>query len=81
MSNPIWSGKGSVPSIGQIVTVSMNGLGKSVVLGTFEEDGFLGVHVFPLDPPKWYRIQNKTDNIAGYHTCEAYGMEISWEEE
>lgn len=69
-----WSGKGEPPVIGDHVTVSVNGIGVALVEGYFTEYGFLGLHVRPLRPPKWYVEQNGRDA-----TCYVFGAELNEE--
>jgi len=66
-----WSGKESIPAIGQTVQVSMNGIGPSTVLGFFTEDGWLGLYVQPHNPPEWYVRQN-----GGACCCHVFGAEL-----
>lgn len=53
-----WSGKHNVPSVGDTINISMNGIGKSVVLGFDKIHGYRMARIWPLSPPEWYREQN-----------------------
>ena len=67
-----WSGKQSVPALGETVQVSMNGIGPAIVLGYFAEDDWLGLFVHPINPPEWYCRQNG-DAAA----CHVFGAELA----
>ncbi len=54
-----WSGRQGVPEIGEIVNVTMNGLGKGIVRGYFVEDVWLGIYVELLNPPEWWINQTR----------------------
>ena len=47
----IWSGH-FMPMIGD--TVNAGSFGPAIVISYFTEDGYLGVEVEPIDPPKWW---------------------------
>lgn len=54
----IWSGD-FMPMIGDVVTSALFGPSNDlVVVGYFTEDGYLGVEVKPIAPPKWWIKQN-----------------------
>ena len=53
-----WSGAFPIPSIGDNVTISFNGLGTDQILSYFIEHGFLGVYVKLDNPPAWHRQQH-----------------------
>jgi hypothetical protein len=65
-----WSG-GDIPNIGQTVFCKANSIGYASVLGYYLEAGWLGVIVWPNDPPDWYVRQNGRDAI-----CGVFGVEI-----
>ena len=65
-----WSGKLPPPEVGAKVVIGVNAIGAGVVLGYFEEEGFLGVLVQPDSPPPWYLKQN------GGKPCHVFGGEI-----
>lgn len=69
-----WSGKGEPPARGDVVEVSINGIGKSTVIGYFVEHGFLGVEVRPIAPPAWYVEQNGKGA-----SCLVFGAELNEE--
>lgn len=74
-----WSGKESVPSIGQRVKVTMNGLGTGIVEAYFIEDVWLGVYVKLDNPPAWWTKQQGTHG-GGFGRragcCMVFGTEI-----
>lgn len=55
---PIWSGTEPVPAIGDEVHIRVNSIGPAKVVGYGSQDGYLGVMVYPLDPPQWWIDQN-----------------------
>lgn len=71
-----WSGgaKGfQVPPVpGDRIKVTMNGIGPAVVLGRFEEQGYLGLMVLPDNPPEWLVKQSGASTPVG-----VYGAEIA----
>lgn len=47
-----WSGTMPIPQRGELVLGRMNSLGIAKVVGYFEDSGYLGVLVIPLNPPE-----------------------------
>jgi len=47
-----------LPEIGEIIFVTMNGIGPAVVTGYFTEGGYLGVLCDAHTPPAWLVKQN-----------------------
>jgi len=74
MKKLTWSGTGSIPMIGDEVTVSMNSLGPGKVMGLFEADGYIGVAVQLSSPPDWFVKQND-----GNVRAHVYGAELKFE--
>jgi hypothetical protein len=60
-----WSSKIPLPAVGDLIIVTMNGIGPAEVTGYFEESGWLGLLCTLLDPPDWHSKQNKT-NTGGH---------------
>jgi len=56
-----WSASFPLPQLHDIITVTMNGLGKATVVGYFTESGYLGVHVSFHNPPKWWKEQRNRE--------------------
>lgn len=71
-----WGGKIPPPPIGAKIKIAVNGIGPGTVLGYFEQEGFLGVHVQPDAAPAWYLKQN-----GGNVPCHVFGAEIKAMEE
>ncbi len=74
-----WSGKMLVPTIGDKVTVTINGFGLGTIVGYFIEHDWLGVYVKLDDPPSWWVEQQERraehpGRIAG--CAMAFGAEI-----
>ena len=70
-----WSADFEVPSIGEDVTIRINGIGRAKVVGYASQNGYLGVMTVPYSPPDWWTRQNgppSPDNAA-----LAFGAEIS----
>lgn len=55
---PIWSGTEPVPAIGDEVHIRVNSIRPAKVVGYGSQEGYLGVMVYPLDPPQWWIDQN-----------------------
>lgn len=54
-----WSGKMSLPSIGDRIYMRINSIGYGSVVGYCESHGFVGLLVKPENPPEWYVKQTK----------------------
>nr|WP_286197756.1 hypothetical protein [Variovorax boronicumulans] len=71
---PLWSGADPVPAIGVEVHINVNRIGRAEVVGYGIQGGYLGVMVYPLDPPPWWIAQNgppSPDNAS-----LAFGAEV-----
>lgn len=66
-----WSGGLPVPSIGDAVEITVNGIGPGTVVGYFTEYNWLGVEVMPVSPPTWFTRQNGPGK-----TALVYGVEL-----
>lgn len=71
-----WSGSVPPPAIGTVVHVKFNELGNGTVVGYFVESGWLGVRVFPDNPPKWWVESNKKRNDTDPN-YSVFGAEIN----
>lgn len=71
---PIWSGAEPVPAIGDDVHVRINRIGRSKVVGYGVQDGYLGVMVYPLDPPVWWIKANGEPSPK--NAALAFGAEV-----
>lgn len=60
-----WSGSVPPPSIGSEIHVTMNGIGPAIVTGYFESEGWLGIMMLPINPPKWLVQQRKSNRTSG----------------
>jgi hypothetical protein len=56
-----WSASFPLPQAGDHITITMNGIGPAVVVGFFEENGYVGVMTKATNPPKWLVDQRKRD--------------------
>jgi hypothetical protein len=56
----LWSARFPLPSVGDNVHITMNGIGPAVVTGFFKEDGYVGVMTKASQPPAWLVEQRKT---------------------
>lgn len=56
--NHKWSATFDPPAIGTEVIVRINAIGRARVTGYATYGGYLGVMVYPLDPPAWWIQQN-----------------------
>lgn len=63
---PKWTGQDQPPKVGAIVNLKVNQIGPAAVRGYFLEEGWLGLKVFPLDPPDWYVRQNGLDKPLAF---------------
>ena len=70
-AEPQWISRRGVPAVGEIVTVKINSIGRSIVEKYFVEHGFLGLLVKPLNPPSWYVRQNGADE-----SCHVFPAEV-----
>ena len=59
-----WSGKLSIPEIGDRVRITFNGLGTGSVTSYFHEAGYLGVAILLDEQPEWHEKQNGTNKTA-----------------
>ena len=55
-----WVSNKPLPAVGTEVEVKINSIGRSKVLKYFVEHGFIGLVVQPINPPDWYKNQNKS---------------------
>lgn len=56
-----WSADFDPPAIGTKILARINNCGEAVVVGYFQQGGFLGVICDLLDAPEWHRKQNNND--------------------
>lgn len=81
LTDVIWSGgaKGfQVPPVpGDRIKVTMNGIGPAVVLGRFEEHGYLGLMVLPDNPPEWLVKQSGASTPVGVYGAEIAPLEAA----
>jgi hypothetical protein len=54
-----WSGKMPLPSIGDRIYMAINSIGYGKVEGYCESHGWLGLMVWPENPPRWYFDQTR----------------------
>lgn len=72
-SMPIWASDKPIPSKGDEVCVNINSVGRSIVMGLFVENGYIGLIVQPTNPPDWYKNQNpSTSDSALYDWGEGH---------
>ena len=59
-----WSSRISLPQIGDLIRITMNGIGPATVTGYFSQEGYVGVMARALNPPLWLREQraDETNN-------------------
>lgn len=61
----LWSADFPIPSIGQRVFITLNGIGWAVVKGYFEStaggESYVGVMTLATRPPKWLRQQHRAE--------------------
>ena len=79
-SSLIWSGGDfSLPSVGDLIRIKMNGIGAAEVIGYFREGGFIGVVTKPISPPEWLKKQlargSGLHSRSGY--CFNFGAELT----
>ena len=72
-----WVANKPLPAVGSEVEVKINGIGRSKVLKYFVEHGFIGLVVQPINPPDWYKNQNKLDSAGLYDwdACHVFPAE------
>ena len=69
-----------LPSVGSEVNVAINGIGRSKVLKYFVEHGFIGLVVQPINPPDWYKNQNKStldSALYDWDACHVFPAEVT----
>jgi hypothetical protein len=49
------------PVPGDVVTCTVNRIGRVLVTGYFREGGYVGITGEAIDPPEWFRNQNGKD--------------------
>ena len=72
---PIWSGSEPVPAVGDEVQIRVNRIGRTKAVGYGVQDGYLGVMVYPLDPPAWWVVQNGQPSPE--NAALAFGAELA----
>lgn len=50
----IWTGPEPIPAIGSDVIVKLNGIGKSQIVSYASHGPYLGLMVWPYNPPAWW---------------------------
>jgi hypothetical protein len=73
---PHWSSKAPPPAIGAEIEVGMNGIGPGRVAGYYVIDGFLGLAVVLLTPPKWFIVQRQKDKVGVGEPALVFGIEL-----
>jgi len=73
-TNHKWSGKLSIPAIGDKVRITFNGLGTGSVKSYFHEAGFLGIAVLLDEQPDWHEKQCGVN-----HPALVFGAEVEAE--
>ena len=73
-SEATWSGKGPVPEVGETIFHNCNNIGKSIVLRHHNIHGFVHLWCWPINPPAWYKKQNK-QGTNGWRVCTCVGSE------
>jgi len=71
-----WYALFSLPSIGQRIYISMNGIGWASVKGYFVSEGYLGVMTLAENPPKWLVDQRQAAKLE-----PSYDSEPNWVKE
>jgi len=66
-----WVANKPLPPVDSEVTVKINGIGTSKVLKYFVEHGFIGLVVQPINPPDWYKNQNKSTLDSALYDWDA----------
>ncbi|UYY85590.1 hypothetical protein [Alcaligenes sp. SMD-FA] len=71
----IWTGPEPIPAIGDTVMVRFNSIGQCKVVCFASQGPYLGLLVYPLQPPSWWVSQNgePSPETAGL----VFGREIS----
>ncbi len=54
----IWTGPEPVPAIGSDVFVRLNSIGKAQIVSYASQGPYLGLMVWPYDPPVWWLAAN-----------------------
>lgn len=54
----IWTGPEPIPAIGCDVFVKLNGIGKSQIVSYASQGPYLGLMVWPYNPPAWWIAAN-----------------------
>jgi hypothetical protein len=70
----MWSSEAPIPNVGDEVIVHMNDIGKSIVLSHDISYNFVLLHVWPSNPPDWYRGQNKLGR--SWKGCSIFGADL-----
>ncbi len=70
-----WSGPEPVPAIGDTVHVNFNAIGACRVVSYATVENYLGLMVYPLDPPTWWIKQNGAATPA--NAAVVYGAELA----
>lgn len=73
---PKWSGSEPVPAIGDDVVIRFNRIGPGKVVGYGVESGYLGLMVYPLEPPQWWVEQN--GNPSPDNASLTFGAEVRY---
>lgn len=63
-----WSALFPLPTLGQRIRITMNGIGDAEVVGFFKEEGYVGVMTKALNPPSWLKEQRAREREL---TCYA----------
>tara|TARA_B100000214_G_C23541082_1_gene434063 strand:+ start:38 stop:367 length:330 start_codon:yes stop_codon:yes gene_type:complete len=71
-----WVSKMPIPKVGDEVNVTINGIGRSIVLKYFVEHGFIGLLVQPQNPPTWYVKQNGADEPCHVFPAECTELQV-----
>ena len=83
-----WASDRPMPSVGDKIHVTMNGLGYATVIGFFVEKGspetnYIGLKVEFLNPPEWF-LKHNGGNVPGYvfpRECEGLHSDNPTDEE
>jgi len=70
-----WSGPEPVPAIGTDVFIRMNQIGRGKVVSYATHGGYLGLMVYPYEPPAWWINQN--GKPSPNNAALVFGAEIS----
>ena len=74
-----WVSNKPLPAVGTEVEVKINRVGRSKVLKYFVEHGFIGLVVQPINPPDWYKNQNKStldSALYDWEECHVFPAEV-----